>query len=322
MLVAASDYVKALPDSIDRWLPRPLTALGTDGFGRSESRAGAARVLRGRLPLRRRRDAGGAGARRQDRRVGRRSRRSRRTTSIPRRAIPRHLVDEPPGHGHETLCPRVRGERSFVTDFTLPELGENIAAGDVLRVLVKPGDIDHERSAGPRARNRQGHDRSAVVGRRPGQGDQGQGRRQGQGRPGDPQRRRRRGAERRRSRSRRRPRQAAAAKPAAGARRQPAADTASEGRRRRAGLEQHVEGAKRRTPSKPRRRGRRRQRPRDRQKVVDISRGARAGAPNRPRRNCRPRRPRRRCAGWRASSASTSTRSRAAAPAAASRSTT
>jgi pyruvate/2-oxoglutarate dehydrogenase complex dihydrolipoamide acyltransferase (E2) component len=26
------------------------------------------------------------------------------------------------------------------TDFTLPELGENITAGDVLRVLVKPGD--------------------------------------------------------------------------------------------------------------------------------------------------------------------------------------
>src|SRR5215813_7527191 len=27
-----------------------------------------------------------------------------------------------------------------LTDFTLPELGENILAGDVLRVLVKPGD--------------------------------------------------------------------------------------------------------------------------------------------------------------------------------------
>src|SRR5262245_1680247 len=27
-----------------------------------------------------------------------------------------------------------------VSDFTLPELGENISAGDVLRVLVKPGD--------------------------------------------------------------------------------------------------------------------------------------------------------------------------------------
>ncbi len=39
VLVAASDYVKAMPDSIDRWLPRPLTSLGTDGFGRSETRA-------------------------------------------------------------------------------------------------------------------------------------------------------------------------------------------------------------------------------------------------------------------------------------------
>ena len=38
VLVAASDYVKALPDSIDRWLPRPLDVLGTDGFGRSEGR--------------------------------------------------------------------------------------------------------------------------------------------------------------------------------------------------------------------------------------------------------------------------------------------
>ena len=39
VFVAASDYVKALPDSIDRWLPRPLFVLGTDGFGRSESRS-------------------------------------------------------------------------------------------------------------------------------------------------------------------------------------------------------------------------------------------------------------------------------------------
>jgi len=29
----------------------------------------------------------------------------------------------------------------MATDFTLPELGENVAAGDVLRVLVKPGDM-------------------------------------------------------------------------------------------------------------------------------------------------------------------------------------
>jgi pyruvate dehydrogenase E1 component len=38
VFIAASDYVKALPDSIDCWLPRRLTSLGTDGFGRSESR--------------------------------------------------------------------------------------------------------------------------------------------------------------------------------------------------------------------------------------------------------------------------------------------
>jgi pyruvate dehydrogenase E1 component len=39
VIVAVSDYLKALPDSIDRWLPGPLTALGTDGFGRSDNRA-------------------------------------------------------------------------------------------------------------------------------------------------------------------------------------------------------------------------------------------------------------------------------------------
>jgi pyruvate dehydrogenase E1 component len=38
VLVAASDYMKVLPESISQWLPRSLTALGTDGFGRSESR--------------------------------------------------------------------------------------------------------------------------------------------------------------------------------------------------------------------------------------------------------------------------------------------
>jgi pyruvate dehydrogenase E1 component len=39
VFVSASDYLKVLPDSIDRWLPKPLQALGTDGFGRSDSRA-------------------------------------------------------------------------------------------------------------------------------------------------------------------------------------------------------------------------------------------------------------------------------------------
>jgi pyruvate dehydrogenase E1 component len=38
-LVAASDYVRALPDSISGWMPRRLVSLGTDGFGRSDTRA-------------------------------------------------------------------------------------------------------------------------------------------------------------------------------------------------------------------------------------------------------------------------------------------
>ena len=36
--VMASDYVKAVPNSVARWLPRPPVVLGTDGYGRSESR--------------------------------------------------------------------------------------------------------------------------------------------------------------------------------------------------------------------------------------------------------------------------------------------
>jgi pyruvate dehydrogenase E1 component len=39
VFIAASDNCKVLADSIDRWLPRRIRALGTDGFGRSEDRA-------------------------------------------------------------------------------------------------------------------------------------------------------------------------------------------------------------------------------------------------------------------------------------------
>ncbi|MCH7960104.1 MAG: pyruvate dehydrogenase (acetyl-transferring), homodimeric type [Candidatus Hydrogenedentes bacterium] len=38
VVVAASDYVKALPDSISQWVPNPMSSLGTDGFGLSETR--------------------------------------------------------------------------------------------------------------------------------------------------------------------------------------------------------------------------------------------------------------------------------------------
>jgi pyruvate dehydrogenase E1 component len=37
-IIAVSDYVKAVPDLIARWLPRNYHVLGTDGFGRSDTR--------------------------------------------------------------------------------------------------------------------------------------------------------------------------------------------------------------------------------------------------------------------------------------------
>jgi len=39
IFVAASDYIKAIPETISKWVPGPFISLGTDGFGRSESRS-------------------------------------------------------------------------------------------------------------------------------------------------------------------------------------------------------------------------------------------------------------------------------------------
>jgi pyruvate dehydrogenase E1 component len=38
-VVAVTDFVKAVPDQIARWVPQPLVPLGTDGFGLSDARA-------------------------------------------------------------------------------------------------------------------------------------------------------------------------------------------------------------------------------------------------------------------------------------------
>jgi pyruvate dehydrogenase E1 component len=37
-IVAVTDYMKAIPDQVSRWLPAPFITLGTDGFGRSDTR--------------------------------------------------------------------------------------------------------------------------------------------------------------------------------------------------------------------------------------------------------------------------------------------
>jgi pyruvate dehydrogenase E1 component len=39
VFVAATDYLKTLPNMISKWMPRRMATLGTDGFGRSEGRA-------------------------------------------------------------------------------------------------------------------------------------------------------------------------------------------------------------------------------------------------------------------------------------------
>jgi pyruvate dehydrogenase E1 component len=44
-VVAVSDWIKAVPDQIARWVPAPFTSLGTDGFGFSDTRAAARRFF-------------------------------------------------------------------------------------------------------------------------------------------------------------------------------------------------------------------------------------------------------------------------------------
>ncbi|MFN2378385.1 MAG: pyruvate dehydrogenase (acetyl-transferring), homodimeric type, partial [Candidatus Binatia bacterium] len=38
-VVAATDYMRSVPDQIRQWVPGPYVTLGTDGFGRSDGRA-------------------------------------------------------------------------------------------------------------------------------------------------------------------------------------------------------------------------------------------------------------------------------------------
>jgi pyruvate dehydrogenase E1 component len=39
IVVAVTDYMRMVPDQISRWVPRSFTSLGTDGYGRSDTRA-------------------------------------------------------------------------------------------------------------------------------------------------------------------------------------------------------------------------------------------------------------------------------------------
>jgi pyruvate dehydrogenase E1 component len=45
-VVAVSDWMRAVPDQISRWVPGDFVSLGTDGFGRSDTRAALRRHFR------------------------------------------------------------------------------------------------------------------------------------------------------------------------------------------------------------------------------------------------------------------------------------
>ena len=43
--IAATDYMKIVPDQIQRWMPGQYVTLGTDGFGRSDGRDALRRIF-------------------------------------------------------------------------------------------------------------------------------------------------------------------------------------------------------------------------------------------------------------------------------------
>jgi pyruvate dehydrogenase E1 component len=45
VVVAVTDYMRMVPDQISRWVPRSFTSLGTDGYGRSDTRAALRRFF-------------------------------------------------------------------------------------------------------------------------------------------------------------------------------------------------------------------------------------------------------------------------------------
>ena len=85
--IAATDYMKIVPDQIQRWVPGRFISLGTDGFGRSDGRAALRDHFRGRQALHRGHRIAGARrgrcAGRQDRQPGNRKIRYRPQQARP-----------------------------------------------------------------------------------------------------------------------------------------------------------------------------------------------------------------------------------------------
>ena len=81
-VVAVTDFMKALPDGVGRFVPKPFVALGTDGYGFSDTRGRAPAPLRSRRAEHRRRGAPGP-----------RAARMRSRTRSSHEAIARYDID-------------------------------------------------------------------------------------------------------------------------------------------------------------------------------------------------------------------------------------
>ena len=254
-------------------MPRRVRSLGTDGFGRSEDRSGLREVLRSRRAVRRARDARRARAGRADRSQGRRAG-DQGSRHQPGEAESGDDVDL------KLIADSSRADTDDMpTDFTLPELGENITAGDVVRVLVAPGDTRRRRisrSSSSRPTRRRSRCRRVAGTVKDVRVKQGERVKVGQVvLTLDDGAARRRQAQRRR----RRPQAEAAAKPRQARRgRRPEPEGGPSRRRRRGGSAATRSAQPRRPARRSRKREAKSSTSAERGEVVDISRGARAAA--------------------------------------------
>ncbi len=135
VVVAASDYLKSQPDMISRWIGRPVVTLGTDGFGRSEDRV----ALRDFFEV----DAKYIAAATLSA--------IHRANGIDAKTIGQAFkelgINPGQARSRDLLARRARGRTwdtghvRSMTEIKLPELGENVEKGDVIRVLVNVGDV-------------------------------------------------------------------------------------------------------------------------------------------------------------------------------------
>ena len=207
VIVAASDYLKSQPDTIARFVGRPMVTLGTDGFGRSEDRASlrnhfevdARHVAAATLSALHREGSIDATVVRQafkDLEIAA-DKKDPAISSRGHEELGRGHESERRKHGATTPAPLAGaargagvGPRAFNIRGIDADRSETSRAWRERRegrCRPRPGEARGRRegrAVDSRARDRQGHHRSADVGRRDGRRSPRQAGRQGQGRAG------------------------------------------------------------------------------------------------------------------------------------------